>query len=265
MASASQHIFSRLWSRYTTCLTTHPYTTNAITTGVIIGIGDTIAQSIERRNHAVVDDHAVTSTSTTSIDTRQQATSHVATKWNPMRTAIMGSWGLLGFGPFFTYWFRLYTPGNRGQRFAAPTTSNILAKVLFTSIAAIPVNSVFFVYATTCEHHVHRYQLKASQPHQQQQQQQHAVTADNHYDKLFNDISDRFRYRFLHVMMASWIFWAPCNFINWKYVPLRWRMVFSANASVAWNTFLSLQQHKSNAPTKTLKPSHLNLHAATST
>ena len=43
-------MFRTIWSRYQSRLHTHPYTTNGITTGVVIGLGDACAQYIERYN-----------------------------------------------------------------------------------------------------------------------------------------------------------------------------------------------------------------------
>ncbi|CAG2233419.1 MPV17 [Mytilus edulis] len=49
---------------------------------------------------------------------------------------------------------------------------------------------------------------------------------------------------FLPVYLVDWCFWPPAQFINFKYVPLEYRVVFVCTLTLCWNTFLSYMKHR---------------------
>lgn len=222
-------MFHRLWSSYNHRLQTHPYITNAITTGCVIGVGDSFAQYIEQYNKYRYNNN--------NNNNNDNNTLFV---YNKTRGSIMFSWGLLGFGPFFTHWYRLFLPGRIGHKYSVPTRYNIVMKCIFTSIIAIPVNATFFVYATSIEHTVARYQEYTNQfiqhnilrqahtTMQQQLQYNNNNNNSNNNDILYNELCNRFTNRFPTVITASWFYWFPLNYINWMYIPLQYRMVYSS-------------------------------------
>ena len=122
-------------------------------------------------------------------------------------------------------------------------------KCLFTSIIAVPINATFFVYATSVEHYTAQFTRYMTRTTETQLLRQPALSSYDVYnhDILYDELSERFQNRFSNVVYASWIWWFPFNFVNWYYVPLNMRMVFSSFAAVGWNCFLSLVQHKQPA------------------
>lgn len=49
---------------------------------------------------------------------------------------------------------------------------------------------------------------------------------------------------FLPVYLVDWCFWPPAQFINFKYVPIEYRVVFVCTLTLCWNTFLSYMKHR---------------------
>lgn len=45
-------------------------------------------------------------------------------------------------------------------------------------------------------------------------------------------------------IVSSWIFWAPAQFINYRFVPAHWQIFYMQNASMIWTCFLSWLAHK---------------------
>jgi hypothetical protein len=45
-------------------------------------------------------------------------------------------------------------------------------------------------------------------------------------------------------VVANWVVWVPANFVNFRFVPLRYRVLFSNAVAVIWNTYLSYASHK---------------------
>jgi len=108
---------ARLW--YARCLETRPITTNALTSGTVMLLGDVAAQKLEGSD---------------SIE------------WK--RTAVLASFNG-GFGaPFFTLFWRALEARVPGQHLRAA-----VAKAVLTAVLANPVmNGAFFTYSTALEH-----------------------------------------------------------------------------------------------------------------
>lgn len=50
---------------------------------------------------------------------------------------------------------------------------------------------------------------------------------------------------FWEVLLANYCYWPFVNFLNFKFVPLHFRMAVINLCAVFWNTFLSLQNQRS--------------------
>ncbi|KAK3090139.1 hypothetical protein FSP39_009459 [Pinctada imbricata] len=54
--------------------------------------------------------------------------------------------------------------------------------------------------------------------------------------------------KFLTVYLMDWIIWPPAQFINFQYLPVKYRMVYVSFLTLCWNTILSYIKHKLNKP-----------------
>lgn len=52
------------------------------------------------------------------------------------------------------------------------------------------------------------------------------------------------RDNFLPVYMADWCFWPPAQYINFRYLPVEYRVVYVCTLTLCWNTFLSYMKHR---------------------
>ena len=111
---------------YSSLLRAHPYRTNAVTSAVLMLVGDRCAQTLEAR----------------AGDTpqRHHPDAHVSS-WQ--RTAIMVGWASMLSSPFWTWWYRLMHKRYAGRHLAA---------VAATQAISPPFNCCLFAVVTTAEH-----------------------------------------------------------------------------------------------------------------
>ncbi|KAK7100613.1 mpv17-like protein 2 [Littorina saxatilis] len=50
--------------------------------------------------------------------------------------------------------------------------------------------------------------------------------------------------KFLTIYMADWCVWPPAQFINFYFLPTRFRVLYVSMVTLCWNTFLSFMKHK---------------------
>ncbi|XP_048762316.1 mpv17-like protein 2 isoform X2 [Ostrea edulis] len=49
--------------------------------------------------------------------------------------------------------------------------------------------------------------------------------------------------KFLPVYMLDWCVWPPLQFINFRFLPMEYRVIYVACITLCWNTFLSYYKH----------------------
>ncbi|XP_062592615.1 mpv17-like protein 2 [Saccostrea cucullata] len=49
--------------------------------------------------------------------------------------------------------------------------------------------------------------------------------------------------KFLPVYMIDWCVWPPAQFINFRFLPVEFRVIYVACITLCWNTFLSYYKH----------------------
>lgn len=50
--------------------------------------------------------------------------------------------------------------------------------------------------------------------------------------------------KFLTIYLADWCIWPPTQFMNFYFLPSRFRVAYVASVTLCWNTFLSFMKHK---------------------
>lgn len=49
---------------------------------------------------------------------------------------------------------------------------------------------------------------------------------------------------FLPVYLVDWCFWPPAQYINFRFVPVAYRVVYVCSLTLCWNVFLSYMKHR---------------------
>nr|XP_022318927.1 mpv17-like protein 2 [Crassostrea virginica] len=62
--------------------------------------------------------------------------------------------------------------------------------------------------------------------------------------KGVNGASEEVKEKFLPVYMIDWCFWPPAQFINFRFLPMEFRVIYVAVLTLCWNTFLSYYKHR---------------------
>ncbi|RKP12122.1 hypothetical protein BJ684DRAFT_11963 [Piptocephalis cylindrospora] len=65
-----------------------------------------------------------------------------------------------------------------------------------------------------------------------------------------NGVRRKIRDNFSHGLLANWAVWPAVQLINFRYVPLFYRVPFVGAVGILWNTFLSWLNHRSHPPTQ---------------
>ncbi|XP_059472461.1 mpv17-like protein 2 isoform X2 [Neocloeon triangulifer] len=55
--------------------------------------------------------------------------------------------------------------------------------------------------------------------------------------------SKEFREKFVTVYAFDWLFWPPSQYVNFHYVPGKYRVLYVNGATVVWDVFLSYMKH----------------------
>lgn len=61
--------------------------------------------------------------------------------------------------------------------------------------------------------------------------------------KTWPEIWTEFKKKFPTVVVVDWVFWPPIQFVNFLFVPARYRVLYIYLANVIWNVFLSYMKH----------------------
>lgn len=202
-----------------------PYVTNSITSGLLMLLGDRVAQRIEQKDHAEEGGSKSASTGprlvsvalTSTIPEHGDSDESLFTKASLARSGIVTSWSATG-ALFWTYWYALLARRLPGRP---------LTWTLVTAVGPAPVmNAGFFTYSTVVDHLVH-----------------HGV-ADDTPQRLHASISDKLQTRWLQTVAISTQWWTCINALNFYLVPPDLRVLVGSGVALIWNVFLSWQQHR---------------------
>ncbi|KAK9909772.1 hypothetical protein WJX75_007242 [Coccomyxa subellipsoidea] len=177
-------VLALAWDRYLRQLEKNPLRTKAITSSVIAGFSDVVAQRMIWKGPL-----------------------------NWRRTAALAVFGLVWSGPANHYWQAFLERLFRGKRDAA----TLCKKVLLDQLSYGPLNNVLLMSYITL------------------------IVEGRSWDftrtKLFND--------FAGVQKNGWRLWPLASFINYRFVPLRLRVLFVNVVAFFWSTFMILRSRTS--------------------
>ncbi|KAH8153366.1 uncharacterized protein LAJ45_02178 [Morchella importuna] len=163
---------------YQARLAARPLLTQCITTGVLFGTGDIIAQQLVERKG--LDNHDM------------------------MRTARMGGYGGIIFGPMVVHWYRFL---ERSIKFPGKPNAEIVARVACDQLIFTPLNMLFFFSTLSV--------LEGGSP---------AEKLDANY---------------WTGLKTNWMVWPAVQLVNFKLVPLNHRLLVVNVISLGWNSYLS--------------------------
>ena len=139
------------------------------------------------------------------------------------RVVTYGLSQLLYFGPVMHYWFQIVDAFGKLPVFDdKPQNVKTLAMTLFDqTIGAVLVVSGFFVFFTCWSAVLDGTFLSTGLP----------KLLSLGFAKVAADLWP--------TLIANWKLWPPANFINFRFVPLNYRVLFTNMVAVIWNIYLS--------------------------
>jgi len=130
-------------------------------------------------------------------------------QFNASRNVRMLTVGLLA-GPPHHYFYTIldkFLPGRSGR--------TIMKKVLLDQIIAAPFFALLFIYG-----------------------------ADLLEGRSLSHCWAEFKDKFPQIYLFDWIIWPPTQFINFRYVPEQYRVLYVNGITVIWDIFLSYIKHR---------------------
>ena len=215
----------------------HPYKTNAATSGILMGLGDRVAQYVERQR--IHDELIEYEKKQQNGEQNLQPKPHLRTPYESYaRTSILTIWAGCVSSPWWTWWYTWLH-----QRFPG----KIFMWVLVTAGIPAPFwNCAFFVFSTAAEH---------------------AALAPSPWEQRYecmNRIQTKLDHQFLPTVIRSAQLWIPVNILNFYFIPLEFRMLAGSSVAFAWNVYLSLAQMRDTTKGKSANPTE-NTEKTTST
>ncbi|KAK9469553.1 hypothetical protein V1512DRAFT_244991 [Lipomyces arxii] len=167
---------------YNTRLAARPILTQCVSTGVLFGIGDAVAQTM-------VPDEKLNG------------------KYDYMRTARMCFHGGVVFAPLVSQWYRLIN-----TRIVIPgrPTAEAFARMVVDQTVWAPFGIASFYVSM-------------------------GVLSNQGWDVIKQDLQNKW----YPTMVGNYAVWPAVQIINFRFLPLEYRLLFVNVVSIAWNAFLS--------------------------
>lgn len=205
-------------------LAEHPYKTNAATSGLLMGLGDRVAQYVEKLRilEEINSYNNNDNCNNNNPDEKNKPTPTKPRLRTPYesyaRTSILTVWAGCVSSPWWTWWYTWLHQKYPGK---------IFMWVLVTATIPAPFwNCAFFVFSTAAEH---------------------AALSSSPWEQRFeclHRIQTKLDHQFLPTVVRSAQLWIPVNILNFYFVPLEFRMFAGSSVAFAWNVYLSLAQMK---------------------
>ena len=186
---------------YSTKLETHPIATKCITSGIIAGTGDLICQYMVHNHQA--------------RKLKGIRDEHDAVKANVgNRNVFTPDW--VRTGRFFVLGFGLVAPaehiwfGYLNSRIPGKSIQAVLKRLFCDQILFVPFyNSSFITGLMAME------------------------------GKSFGNIKTVLKRDVPDVLVTNWVLWIPAMFVNFRFVPVQWQVLYSNCVGLVWSVFLS--------------------------
>ena len=198
---------------YSRQLDAHPLLTKAISSGLIAGAGDWICQALQhQQNH-----HRYSHSQPVEEDFEEspsQAVARLGGWWDPLRTGRFVILGAFLVAPTVHLWY-----GQLAAWFPGTTAPRVALRVALDQLVFSPVFLVAWLSSL--------WTLQGDADH---------VTVDHLQDDL------------PELLVANWGLWVPAQLINFRFVPLKFQVLYSNVVALLWNVFLSYRTSTSPVP-----------------
>ena len=163
------------------------------------------------------------------------------------RTATMIGWSVGYMTPVFLYFYRVLD-----RIFPKRTAATIGARVFASFVVSIPTNAIFFMYGTSVHHVAEWIALREGWKEELQDFGLEESTVEHimdngppfDFEMMMAKGILKVKSELVNTIAASAKAWIPINFFNFALVPSHLRPLVFMMASVFWNCYLSLVQHR---------------------
>ncbi|ANB15842.1 Sym1p [Sugiyamaella lignohabitans] len=188
-------------------LAVRPVLTNSLSATVLFGVGDIIAQTTS------TEDHSPKRRTLENNETHSRSLLST-TGIDLRRTSRACIFGGLFFAPIVSKWWYPFLNGIKGQNSTVTTLKRVaLDQMVFAPFISVPM---YFTCIGILE------------------------------GKNFEQLSASLHRNYLPTLMANWSVWPAFQYANFMFIPHEYRLLAVNLVSIAWNTFLSFTNNRSN-------------------
>lgn len=59
----------------------------------------------------------------------------------------------------------------------------------------------------------------------------------------YKEVKDLLKANYINTLISSWCLWFPANFVTFRYIPLKYSVLFVNCVSLIWNSYASWRAH----------------------
>ncbi|KAJ3336807.1 hypothetical protein HDU93_002122 [Gonapodya sp. JEL0774] len=197
--------------RYMDLLASRPLATKSLTSAIIAGAGDIVAQAIESKLETSDSKPSSSNWLPPEQSKSDSNPTNFLSRWSPQRTIRLASFGFLVAAPFTHYWYilldRMFGP--------AMTLRPAILKVAVDQTIMAPISTtVFFTFHGIVQ----------------------GWNARRIEAKLQSDLWP--------TLVANWAVWPAALSVSFRFVPLDLRVLWMNVVGLGWTTYLSLVQQR---------------------
>lgn len=184
-----------------------------VTTGLLFGIGDVMAQGLEPESTDV--------SSSTPNQEAGDAHKNAATGFDSLRTARAAIYGGIIFAPLAGEWFKYLL---KVQVMKGAPRFNTIARVAMDQCGFAPWVGIplYFSVMTWME------------------------CVMNHESNVFERIQSKLSSNYFDTLKSNWAVWPAVQLVNFTFVPVSMRLLVVNVVSIGWNCFLLMQMNGSS-------------------
>jgi hypothetical protein len=197
---------SSFWIWYSRQLDTYPLLTKGVTSGLLVGAGDFICQTLLAKSKLEKVDHS--STPSASSSTRTSFWGHFFVDcWDAPRTARFCVLGTFWVAPMTHVWYRsLSTQIVTGTS----TPIKVMQRVIIDQFGFAPLFTTSFVGLL--------WVLEG---------------------RSSTEIPSQLKSAIPEIIIAGWSLWIPAMTLNFSVVPIKYQVLYSNVVALVWNVYLS--------------------------